>query len=100
MKAKRPDKIFVLQQLRQMREQVEVENGRRANLVVWSSTSSTHRQLVIDCRPVQGIVRQSARVLFRLQALLQCRRQTLNVWFFQHIAVVARNEMNVYATLC
>lgn len=98
MKAERPDQIFVLQQLRQISEQLEAENGRRANLVAWSSTSSTHRQLVIDGRPVQG-VSESARILFRVQTLLQCGRQTLNVRFFQHIAVVARNEMNVYATL-
>src|SRR6185369_17092793 len=53
MKAECPDQIFVLQQLRQISKQVEAENGRRANLVVWSSTCSTHRQLVIDCRPGQ-----------------------------------------------
>ena len=54
MKAERPDQIFVLQQLRKISKQVEAENGRRANLVVWSSTFSTHRQIVIDGRPVQG----------------------------------------------
>ena len=56
MKAECPDQIFVLQQLRQISQQVEAENGRRANLVVWSSSSSTHRQFVIDCRPVQGVL--------------------------------------------
>ena len=56
MKAECPDQIFVLQQLRQISKQVEAENGRRANLVVWSSTSSTHRQFVIDRRPVQRVL--------------------------------------------
>src|SRR6185369_14604842 len=56
MKAECPDQIFVLQQLRQISQQVEAENRRRANLVVWSSSSSTHRQFVIDCRPVQGVL--------------------------------------------
>jgi len=56
MKAECPDQIFVLQQLRQVSKQVEAENGRRANLVVWSSTFSTHRQFVIDGRPVQRVL--------------------------------------------
>ena len=53
MKAECPDQIFVLQQLRKISKQIEAENGGRANLVVWSSSSSTHRQFVIDGRPVQ-----------------------------------------------
>jgi len=69
MNAEGPNQIFVLQQLREVSQQVEAENGRRANFVVRSSTTSTYRQFVVDCRPSQTVlIRQLTRMICAISA--------------------------------